>query len=267
MSDSSPEFDLGELLEYDEIEYVVDCVESSDFESHELLQAGTTAEQGIPLNIELLESMCQSETKHGTVSALALSTNDTTKPNPLQMKQTDFIKAPEIFLRIDNNDHDATKANKMTAHTTHDSSLASVSSSSASLVQSTSSKKLLLCDIKTDSFESIEGPDSNGRQIDIDFANELQYENEFFDPNVDDVGNNFSVEPSASSYLTSHENDDNEQLLLEGIHFTCKLFYVVCSCYSVIAFLLICLAFCFFIISHFVHEDYWLIFSVDTSSI
>lgn len=213
MSDSSPEFpaDLGELFEYDEIEYF-DAFESTESQSYQNeSQKETKATDGIPLNVELLESMCQNSGE--STSALAISTNPAR--SPLQNPKS-FVKAPEIFLRIDNSDLDATNPSKS----------AQPENDSRTMPLNRPSSMKLLCDNKCDSFESNEGSDKqNNDNDDCQFTNELQYENEFFDPKFDDVGNNFSYEIDALHQSTSE--NDNEQLLLEGILILNVCFFVV----------------------------------------
>lgn len=209
MSDSSPEFpaDLRDLFEYDEMEYF-DAFESTE------TQKETKTPDGIPLSIELLESMCQNSGE--STSALAISTNPNTARNPLQNPKI-FVKSPEIFLRFDNSDLDVANPSKST-QSEYDSTTAPLNRPSS---------MNLLCDNKCDSFESNEGSDNqtNGNDV-CQFTNELQYENEFFDPKFDDVGNNFFNEIDALHQSTSE--NDNEQLLLEGISIL-NIFVVVIS--------------------------------------
>lgn len=162
--------DLADLLEYDEFD---------SFEAAREIPSPDN-EIGVPLSVELSDSMCQ-------------ISGPTTAPSqtPFDGGSTEdgFVKSAEIFLRLDNDGDSGTTT--------------TITMASGSL----NSKQ---------SLDSTGGGPSSGQFSSIDCDIELQYENEFFDPNNDEC--NFGTEPSRVHHRSTIEND-NEQLLLEGISF------------------------------------------------
>lgn len=160
--------DLADLLEYDEFD---------SFEAARDLPSPDN-EIGVPLSVELSDSMCQ-------------ISGPTTVPSqtPFDGGPNDdgFVKSAEIFLRLDSDNDSGTTT--------------TITIASGSL----NSKQ---------SLDSTGGGPSSGQFSSIDCDIELQYENEFFDPNNDEC--NFVTEPSTVHRRSTIEID-NEQLLLEGI--------------------------------------------------
>lgn len=153
MSISPPELspDLGELFEFDEIEsegnssYNANRCEDDDLS------------EGVPLSVELSESLCRS-------AAEAVLSG--------------FVRAPEIFLRIDN-ESTTTSCDDRKTPLDHGGSVDSNGSDA--------------------SFVAIAGAD----------AVELQYENEFVDTEISGHDSGHALRPSQFE-------SDNEQLLYEG---------------------------------------------------
>lgn len=181
--ESSPS--LTDLFEYDEY----DSYESSYAE----IDTGENLEEGIPLSVELSESIGRhcDDVPHKitttTAAATAAASNDTDASNQ-------FVRAPEIFLRIDND-------------------VVHASTASASTDVST--------EIKTECNRSGGSTESSGSDLSEVRATgcgivELQYENEFIDANADDCDDGAQMS-SCQRSMAQFEND-NEQLLFEGTH-------------------------------------------------
>lgn len=174
---NSESFDLTDLFEYDEFD-------SFDAPRHTFhsLESVNDDDFGVPLSVELSQSICQN------IANASVQSECTTNDHDL----VDFVKAPEIFLRIGD---------------------AETATGTTTTITTSSTKKTDGSDKKTDSIEST-GSDVSVAQTNHGDIVELQYENEFSDPNTDeyDVGN-LGFERS-----TQFEND-NEQLLFEGIHY------------------------------------------------
>lgn len=179
MSNSSTELspDLGELFEFDEIEsdgnifYELNRNNESDLSD------------GVPLSVELSESLCRSAAE--TILCQSIDSN--------------FIRAPEIFLRIDNIETEATN----------------------------SSSSINVKNNHNESIERNEGNSIDSNESDASFVAiadndivELQYENEFVDSEI-------SVHDSGHVLRPSQFESDNEQLLFEGKQ---KYFNLFCCC-------------------------------------
>lgn len=165
--------DLMDLFEYDDFE----C---DDHTYQQIAKNKCSTESGVPLSVELSESLSKSQT-------------------PVTGQPSGFVKAQEIFLRFDAS---GTGISKITE-------TISESSSDNSDSHKNEPKKLQNCG-KLNSLESNESNDviliTNG-----DDCVELQYENEFIDPNEPDC----ELPQSASKRHNSIDND-YEELLFEG---------------------------------------------------
>lgn len=180
--ESSPS--LTDLFEYDEY----DSYESSYAE----MDTRENLEEGIPLSVELSQSIgrqCNDVPYRITTSAAATAAAsiDTDANNQ-------FVRAPEIFLRIDN---DAVHASTATTSTDD------------------STKIKTECNRSGGSTESSGSDLSEVRATGCDIV-ELQYENEFIDANADECDDGAQMSTCQRS-MTQFEND-NEQLLFEGTH-------------------------------------------------
>lgn len=177
--ESSPS--LTDLFEYDEY----DSYESSYAE----IDTRENLDEGIPLSVELFESIsrqCDDVPHKITTSTAATAANDTDDAN------NQFVRAPEIFLRIDN-----------------DVGIASTASATANAST----------EIKTECIGSAGSIESGGSDVSEVRATgcdivELHYENEFVDANADECDDGGQMS-SCQRSMTQFEND-NEQLLFEG---------------------------------------------------
>lgn len=164
--------DLFEYDEYDEYDHTYQLIDEDK----------CSTESGVPLSVELSESLHKSQTS-------------------VTGQPSDFVKAPEIFLRFDPSGTGISKITETIAESSSDNS--------GSLKNEP--KKLQNCG-KLNSLESNESNDviliTNG-----DDCVELQYENEFIDPNEPDC----ELSQSASKRHNSIDND-YEELLFEGIN-------------------------------------------------
>lgn len=181
---SNPSFEsspsLTDLFEYDEYDSYENPYAEIDTSDHHT--------EGIPLSVELSESLSRRQCNDlpHTILASSASTDIDTDAN------NQFVKAPEIFLRIDNEVPTAA---------------ACTTSTNVCTIIKTE------CDRTADSFESSGSDVSVAPAIDCDIV-ELHYENEFFDASgdeCDDVGPSTSCLRSATQF-----ENDNEQLLFEG---------------------------------------------------
>lgn len=155
--------DLLELFEFDEFD---------SFDEHLYQVANQPVEPGVPLSVELSESLSKSNSQ---------------ELSDAQKSPDAFVKAPEIFLRIENN-----SANEASS--------------------SSSSSKKLSIDKKSNSLESTDSNDAQSL-ANRDECVELQYENEFSDSNEE---NDCDVVDSAFNPQIDIDSD-YEQLLFEGI--------------------------------------------------
>lgn len=164
--------DLMELFEYDEFdsydEHKYQLIAESDFSS----------ESGIPLSVELSESLSKIQT-------------------PVTETVTGFVKAPEIFLRIDASGTEIYKTE----------------ASSDTSNEKNKQKNALKNSGKSNSLES---NDSNDAILlsNQDECVELQYENEFVGPSDE---SDCELVQTAPKRHNSIEND-YEELLFEGIN-------------------------------------------------
>lgn len=176
--------DLMELFEYDEFD---------SYDDQTYLFTDNFNQSGVPLSVELSESLSKNQTPV------------TEKPS------TGFVKAPEIFLRIESSGTEAFKTD------TNSESLSENRDTHKNALN-----KLRNCG-KSNSFESNESNDvilvSNQ-----DECAELQYENEFVGPND---GPDCELVQSGPKRHNSIEND-YEELLFEGInkHFAIRNIYM-----------------------------------------
>lgn len=148
------EGDLIDLFEYDEFDSY------NEYAYHVVTMNNDSSNDGIPLSVELSETLNKSQS---TIN---------------EKSSNDFVKAPEIFLRIDVN--------------------------GAGPNSESFNKKNVECCEKLDSLESC---DSNDVILTGNCA-ELQYENEFM--NTSEPECNFS-------HSTRSIDNDYEELFLEGI--------------------------------------------------
>lgn len=176
--------DLLELFEYDEFD---------SYQEH-LYQVANNpiVETGVPLSVELSESLSR--------SSINKCLDDVAKtPSPLQPINNAFVKAPEIFLRIE------------TSHNNSSKNGANVDANASC----SSSRKLSL----GQKSNSLESTDSNDLLSLInrndDGCVELQYENEFIDSTEDE--NDCDLVDTGFSTLPTCVDSDYEQLLFEGI--------------------------------------------------
>lgn len=168
--------DLMDLFEYDEFD-------SYDENTYQLIDEDSSG--GVPLSVELLESLSKNQT-------------------PVSDEPTNsFVKAPEIFLRIDANGSNASTTDLCTASTSHN-------------FQNIETIELKHCE-KSNSLES---SDSNDVLLLTKHGDcvELQYENEFSDES--DCDRNQSERKQDNSI-----ENDYEELLFEGIINSINLFY------------------------------------------
>lgn len=178
---------LTDLFEYDEY----DSYENPYAE----IDTSSDCDDGIPLSVELSESLrrqCADELSQKITSSCADIDTDANQH---------FVRAPEIFLRIDNNDVAATTTTPGDASATTDAS--------------TKIKKTE-CDRTVGSIESSGSDVSEVPAIGCDIV-ELHYENEFIDANADDDDINRTT---ACQRSTTQFENDNEQLLFEGMRRT-----------------------------------------------
>lgn len=177
--ESSPS--LTDLYEYDEY----DSFENpyAEIDTHENL------DEGIPLSVELSESISRqcNDLPHTDASSPSGADIDT------DANGQHFVKAPEIFLRIDNE----------------------VTTGATSAPIDASTKIKTECDRTGGSIESSGSDVSDVLAIGCDIV-ELHYENEFIDANADECDD---VDRStAGQRSTTQFENDNEQLLFEGTH-------------------------------------------------
>lgn len=172
---------LTDLFEYDEY----DSYESSYAEIDTL----ENLDEGIPLSVELSESISRQcdDRSHKITTSTAVADIDTDANNQ-------FVRAPEIFLRIDND---------------------VVNASQASAITDASTEIKTECNGSGGSTESSGSDVSEVRATGCDIV-ELHYENEFIDANADECDDGGQMS-SCQRSMTQFEND-NEQLLFEGIH-------------------------------------------------
>lgn len=129
--------DLTDLCEYDEFD-------SYDDNTYQTTSSSNFTEYGVPLSVELSESLCKNQT----------AINEQTSNG--------FVKAPEIFLRFDTNVSSTTDFTSGSSKQNNDSNL---------------SNELKNC-VGTISLESKENDNIR------DDCVELQYESEFKDPRL-----------------------------------------------------------------------------------
>lgn len=161
-------------MSFEETTDLANFCEFDEYDSYQSTSSSSFIEYGVPLSVELSESLCESQT-------------------PVK-KQTSncFVKAPEIFLRFD-------------------STITSATSSHASR-QSDENDVLNKLE---NSDETISLGSNEKNKVNIcDDCVELQYENEFENPNdeVDDGNSQVIYDRSNSS------DNDYEELFLEGIN-------------------------------------------------
>lgn len=167
--------DLADLCEYDEYD-------SYNEKTYQTTLSSSFTEYGIPLSVELSESLCASQT--------------------LDDKQISncFVKAPEIFLRFD-------------------STITSVKDCipQATVQNNENNSSKLDNSEETITLNSKENNDVNV----CDDCVELQYENEFEDPNNEVIHSYVQ-----KSYKRNNSLDnDYEELFLEGIYIS--LYFVI----------------------------------------
>lgn len=164
---------LTDLFEYDEYDSYENPYAEIDTREH--------LDDGIPLSVELFESLnrqCNDSPHKNASSAADIDTD----------ANNDFVRAPEIFLRIDND--------------------VAMTAAAASASTDASTK------IKTECDRSIDASGSDVEPATGCDIVELHYENEFIDANAeecDDVDRMLTGQRS----MTQFENE-NEQLLFEG---------------------------------------------------
>lgn len=180
--ESSPS--LTDLFEYDEYDSYVNPYAEINTSEH--------FDEGIPLSVELSESLSRqiNNVPHNiTSSATDNDTDDISEQ---------FVKAPEIFLRLEN-----------------DVVTAATSASTADANRKIKTE----CDRIGDSIES-SGSDVSvvptTIEIECDIV-ELHYENEFIDAYDADECDDVDQTMSMSQRLTTQFENENEQLLFEGI--------------------------------------------------
>lgn len=168
--------ELGELFEYDEF----DSYDEHAYQT--IITNNISNEGGVPLSVELSESLSKSQTPES------------------EQTSDGFIKAPEIFLRIDASAIDGTSTSK---------SSSDVSGINASLETNKSKRR-----VESNSLDSTERSDGLLAPINLDECAELQYENEFGPSDENDC------EYVQSTYKQPNTiDDDYEELLFEGINF------------------------------------------------
>lgn len=156
--------DLANLCEYDE------------YDSYQSTSSCNFTECGVPLSVELSESLCKS------LTLVDQQTSDC------------FVKAPEIFLRFDPTVTSATDF---------------ISPASKQISENNVSNKLKNSE-GTIPFDT----EAKNNVIICDDCVELQYENEFENPNNDVDGDNAHVIYKPSNSV----DNDYEDLFLEGIN-------------------------------------------------
>lgn len=167
--------DLMDLFEYDEFD-------SFDENTYRTISAtNDLVEGGVPLSVELSESLSKSQTSVSEESS------------------SGFVKAPEIFLRIE-------------ANSTGTSSILPSSSEDCNNHRDKNeSNKPKFCE-KSNSIESVDGNDviltAKG-----DECIELQYENEFLSANEEPDCDFLQI----THNRTNNIDNDYEELLFEGI--------------------------------------------------
>lgn len=177
--------DLTELFEYDEF----DSYDSQTYPTIDAIHAACGGNSGVPLSVEL--SQCLNKSTEQSTSNTSLANDN-------------FVKAPEIFLRIDGNN-----------------SGGGITSVHGNLAQPQ------IHDEQSNSIDSIDScRDVLNPSIDRDQCYELQYEDEFIDSNDENECDSSNVVYERRNSIES----DYEQLLLEGINLTnkkypWKLFY------------------------------------------
>lgn len=214
LSKANASFDLADLLEYDEF----DGYDGSAATESDNCMTINDNDYGVPLSVELSESMCQNNINRAelmqlqranaidTIDPAHAATTETTVTSSSSVdeaneQEQNFVKSAEIFLRIDNNEESSTTTTITMASSSFNSNKQSMDSTN-------------------DTGDPGEpGEPSSGQfssSIDGGDVIELQYENEFFDP--DDEESNFGESSTAQRHhLGGNVEYDNEQLLLEGI--------------------------------------------------
>lgn len=168
--------DLMDLFEYDEFDSYVE-------HTYQLIaESGCLMENGVPLSVELSESLSKNQTP------------------VTEQPSISFVKAPEIFLRIDANT----------------SGISKTETNSENSSENSGSHKNVLKKLKnSEKSNSLESNESNDAILlpNPDECVELQYENEFVGPNDEP---DCDLVQSASKRRNSLESD-YEELLFEGI--------------------------------------------------
>lgn len=223
-SKANASFDLADLLEYDEF----DGYDGAAATEPDNCMTINDNDYGVPLSVELSESMCQNNINRNELIQLQranaidtielIASTDATISASSSIDDANnqpqiFLKSAEIFLRIDNNEESSTTTTITMASSAFNSNKQSVDSS-----------------IDTGGG----GEPSSGQfssSIDGGDVIELQYENEFFDPN--DEESHFGESPTARRHrhhrhhLGGNVENDNEQLLLEGIFLLSLIFLCI----------------------------------------
>lgn len=171
--------DLAELFEYDEF----DSYDSHTYRTIDEIQSACGINSGVPLSVELSQCLstsieCSSTTSH-------TSNHDS------------FVKAPEIFLRID-----------------HTNSGGGGGASNEAEASNSAESTQPIDDEQTKSIDSIDSCKDVILSTNRDQCIELQYEDEFIDSNDDE--NDYDSTNVAYERRNSIESD-YEQLLFEGI--------------------------------------------------
>lgn len=167
--------DLAELFEYDEF----DSYDSQTYPTIDEIQSACGINSGVPLSVEL--SQCLST----SIDCSSSSNHDS------------FVKAPEIFLRIDPTNNSG----------------AGDATNEAKTVNSLESTQPIDAE-QTKSIDSIDSCNDVKLSTNRDQCIELQYEDEFIDSNDDE--NDYDSTNVAYERRNSIESD-YEQLLFEGI--------------------------------------------------
>lgn len=167
-------------MSFEETTDLSDLCEYDEYDSYNEQTYQTTTsnsftEYGVPLSVELSESLCASQI--------------------LDNEQTSncFVKAPEIFLRFDS----------------------TITSTTACIAQeSVQNNEINVSDKLENSEETISFNPKENTDVNIcDDCVELQYENEFENPNNEIDGNDAQVKYKQSNSL----DNEYEELFLEGI--------------------------------------------------
>lgn len=214
-------FDIGDLLEYDEFDG-----SDTDIDACAYANVVHNESPGVPLSIELNESMCQERLGHDGQIVTAVPTD------------CGYLKGAEIFLRIDSNDDGGTASTNTTTTITTAGSGKQRSTSSLNSINTSSISNSNKLSIESRTIS--DGPSTSSGQYSLSLdggADELQYENEFDDGDEEDdardgCGQSASASPSigcgsqrrhrsggGQHYLHRRPavENDNEQLLFEGI--------------------------------------------------